>query len=430
MEIAPLLANLPPFAHTFFEGQAGFLSRYALFSLLFVAIALSIRSLKTETRNWCLIALSLVIVGAFSLPEIALALAAFLAIFYSVVEFVPKGHIRSALLVFLVSCHAIGPIFWLPLLDGYQGMARNFIAFASNLTALRFWGYAWDRSRRAEPERPRFVDYALFMVFFPAFINGPIVTHLEFQERRQDWAWGNGPRRSLVQILSEQRAAILRILFGVALGLATTGLLLTYRDQLLFATLDDPRYAWANALYTYAWWYLSFTAWTEAAIGFGRLCGFDYPENFDAPHNAYGPADFWRRWNITFMVWLRRFIYLPLGGALIRGRDGKRHLEWRNTFAVFGAVAVYHWVGGLKLLGLYWYPWTAVIPWAIWAAMTATAVIATRAMKRPKALGIRGLVIIIATLLFTSVGHMTVMYPPNRSLDGLLQIYRGLLWPF
>ncbi|MEZ4219221.1 MAG: MBOAT family O-acyltransferase [Myxococcota bacterium] len=418
MDLAPIIEALPPALRPFLLGQSGILVRYVATGLAFAALAAPLRLAPHAVRTWGLVGLSLAALALLSLPSVAAIFAAYLVVFYAVVERVPQGHVRSALLVALVAAHALGPIFLLPALPGYQGPPRDFVAFASNLTMLRFWGYAWDRSRRREPETPRFADYALFMTFFPAFLNGPIVTHLEFAERRVDV----GP--------SGVATAFRRLAVGLALGAFTYGVLLSYRDELGVASRTNPLMAWPNAIYTYLWWYLAFSAWTEAAIGLGRLAGVDLPENFDAPHLAWGPADFWRRWNITFMVWLRRFIYLPLGGALIRGRDGQRHLEWRNTFAVFGAVAVYHWVGGLKLLGLAWYPWTAIVPWAVWAAMTGTAVIATRAMKRPAKLGLRGAAVVAATLLFTSVGHMTVMYPPQLPLRGLVSVFRGLVWPF
>jgi D-alanyl-lipoteichoic acid acyltransferase DltB (MBOAT superfamily) len=205
---------------------------------------------------------------------------------------------------------------------------------------------------------------------------------------------------------------------------------LPYRDQMYRRALGSNAFGWPNAMYTYLWWYFSFTAWTEAAIGISRLAGIHLPENFDAPHNSYGIADFWRRWNITFMVWLRRFIFLPLGGALIRGRDGQRHLEWRNTCAVFLAVGVYHLLGGVKLLGPVWYPWTSVVPWIVWAGMNAAGVLATRHMKRPKQLGARGMLIVASTLLFAAAGHMTAMFPPQAKLQGLARLWSGLVWPF
>jgi D-alanyl-lipoteichoic acid acyltransferase DltB (MBOAT superfamily) len=351
-------------------------------------------------------------------------------VFYAAVEKLPKGHFRSAILILLVSAHFIGPIYLLPYLSGYEGRIREYIAFATNITMLRFWGYAYDRSRRAEPETPPFADYALYMLFFPGFVNGPIVTHIEFEEKKLDWFWSEGDRMSFWEMLVLERTSVRRAAVGVALGVGTMAIALPFREEMHLRALVSGAYSWPNAFYTYLWWYLSFTAWTEAAIGFSRLAGVALPENFDAPHLAYGPADFWRRWNITFMVWLRRFIFLPLGGALIRGRDGKRKLEWRNTCAVFFAVGIYHLLGGIKLLGWAWYPWTSAVPWIIWAGMNAAAVLATRHLKRPKKLGVRGGIVIVTTMMFAAAGHLTAMYPPQGKLVGLANVWFRLIWPF
>jgi len=132
---------------------------------------------------------------------------------------------------------------------------------------------------------------------------------------------------------------------------------------------------------------------------------------------------------MTFMVWLRRYVYLPLGGALVRGRDGQRHLEWRNTAVVFAMVSLYHLLGGFKLLGPHLYTFGALVPYTIWSVLSAGGVLATRHWKRPERLGLAGVGVVILTLMYTSVGHMTSMYPEGAPLSGLITVYRGLFWP-
>ncbi|MEE3330790.1 MAG: amino acid carrier protein [Myxococcota bacterium] len=429
MDFAQLTASANAFWVSAQAGQAGFIIRYAGYGIAFAFLAVGLRLAPKNVRTWGLILGSLAVFGLLTNAQIAAILAAYIVVFYAAVEKLPKGHLRSVVLVLLVSAHFIGPIYLLPHLTGYEGRVREYVAFSTNLAMLRFWGYAYDRSRRAEPETPAFADYALYMLFFPSFVNGPIVTHIEFNDRKLDWFWDEGKRSSLWASLASERTAIRRAVVGVVLGVSVMVFALPLREEMQRSAFQNPLYAWPNAAYTYMWWYFSFVAWTEASIGFGRLAGIKLPENFDRPHYAYGPADFWRRWNITFMVWLRRFIFLPLGGALIRGRDGKRHLEWRNTYAVFIAVCAYHLLGGIKLLGFVWYPWTSVVPWIIWGGLSATAVLATRHFKRPERLGLRGVGVIVATLMFTAAGHMTAMYPPQGKLAGLAELWKRLFWP-
>lgn len=429
MSFEALRESMLSFAPRLLEGQAGFLAQYAMAGVAFILLALVLRHTRPALRTWGLIAGSFFLLAYSTTLLIAALFGAYLAVFYVVVEYWPRGHPRTAVLVALVALQTIAPVYWLPLLPGYLGAAGSFFAFATNLTQLRFWGYAYDRSRRREPEQPRFADYTLYMLFFPAFVNGPLLSHVEFGKAKLDWFWKEGETPSLRELLWEERSSLRRIFVGISLGLLTMTVIYSYRTDMYDAALRGGSSSWPNALYTYLWWYLAFTAWTEAAIGIGRLSGIRLPENFDRPHLAYGPADFWRRWNITFMVWLRRYVYLPLGGALVRGRDGERHLEWRNTAAVFAMVGVYHMLGGFKLLGPHYYSFVAVVPYTIQAVLSAIAVIATRHWKRPKRLGFAGVGIAILTLLYTSVGHMTSMYPTGAPLSGLLTLYRGLLWP-
>lgn len=434
MELSTLIDPIVAFGisladGTVLDGDAGFLARFGISGLAFVALALSLRHAPIALRSPGLILGSIGLLGFLTTPAVATIFVLYLAVFYAAVEWLPRGHPRTAVLIALLVAQGIGPIFWLPELPGYTGHAREYFAFATNLTLIRFWGYAYDRSRRPEPERPRFVDYALFMLFFPAFVNGPIVSHVEFQQRKLDWFWKDGEHPGLLATLRSEAVAVRRTILGMALGLFTMAVIYVHRDSMYASAMSSGSSGWPYALYTYTWWYLSFTAWTEAAIGLAHLSGIRLPENFDAPHLAYGPADFWRRWNMTFMVWLRRYVYLPLGGAFVRGFDGERHLEWRNTFAVFGAVAAYHLLGGLKLLGPHWYSWTSCIPWLLWAVLNTAGVLATRNLKRPSRIGPVAALVVVATLLFSSFGHMTAQYPPNAPIRGMLTLFRGLILP-
>ncbi|MEE2665047.1 MAG: MBOAT family O-acyltransferase [Myxococcota bacterium] len=429
MDLDSLRESLLSFAPRLLEGQAGFLAHYAMAGVGFIVLALGLRYTAPVLRTWGLIAGSFLLLAYSATPLVALLFGLYLVVFYAAVEYLPRGHPRTALLVWLIALQTIAPVYWLPLLPGYLGAAGTFFAFATNLTQLRFWGYAYDRSRRPEPERPRFADYTLFMLFFPSFVNGPILSHVDFEKAKLDWFWKEGERPSLREVLRSERSSLRRALVGLALGLFTMTVIYSFREPMYQTVLRGGVTSWPNAVYTYLWWYLAFSAWTEAAIGIGRLSGIHLPENFDRPHLAYGPAEFWRRWNITFMVWLRRYVYLPLGGAFLRGRDGERHLEWRNTAAVFAMVGVYHLLGSFKLLGPHFFSFNAIVPYTIQAGLSAIAVIATRHWKRPRRLGLAGWVIVIVTLLYTSVGHMTSMYPNKAPLSGLVTVYRGLVWP-
>jgi D-alanyl-lipoteichoic acid acyltransferase DltB (MBOAT superfamily) len=409
-------------------GRAGFISRFVLAGLLFAALAAVLRRATPAVRAWGLVVSSLVLLALLMTPVVAGFVVADLLLVYAAVEGLPAGRTRMTVVVVLLALQAIGPIFWLPLLPGYTARVRELTAFATNVTLLRAWGYAYDRMWRPAPTRPTLRDYALFTFFFPAFVNGPLVSHEEFERRRLPSYWsedGTGVR-------PEIGLAFRRIALGIALMFATMCVvwLGSERSAHADAVAGGSAAAWFASLRVYAMWYLAFSAWTEVAIGLGLLGGVVLPENFNAPHFAYGTADFWRRWNITFMVWLRRYVYLPLGGAYVRSRPGgARHLEWRNTGAVFGIVAVYHLLGGMKLLGPSYWPPLSYVPWLLWAALNTVAVLATRGLKRPQRLGVVGVAVVVTTLAGNCVGHMTAVFPPDQPLGDLATIYRNLVVP-
>lgn len=61
--------------------------------------------------------------------------------------------------------------------------------------------------------------------------------------------------------------------------------------------------------------YLDFSAYSDMAIGMGRMVGFHYLENFNYPYIAKSVQDFWRRWHISLSTFFRDYVYIPLGGS-------------------------------------------------------------------------------------------------------------------
>ncbi len=151
-----------------------------------------------------------------------------------------------------------------------------------------------------------YLDYAMFITFFPELIAGPIVRASVFLPQMDR---NPGPNRS--------RVAIGLSLF--LLGLAKKRLL---ADR--FAQGADPIFAhpeWfsggtlaAGALCYAMQIYCDFSGYSDMAIGTAKLIGYDLPENFSAPYISRDITEFWRRWHITLSSWLRDYLYVPLGG--------------------------------------------------------------------------------------------------------------------
>ncbi len=160
--------------------------------------------------------------------------------------------------------------------------------------------------RRAQPAR-NFLDYALFVTFFPHLVAGPIMR----------------PTELVPQFEQPRRASADQLRFGLAL--MTLGLFnkIVLADSLL-APIAEKVYdagkipgaldAWAATLAFSGQIFCDFAGYSTTAIGAAMCLGFAMPDNFRFPYAAIGFSDFWRRWHITLSAWLRDYLYIPLGG--------------------------------------------------------------------------------------------------------------------
>ncbi len=160
--------------------------------------------------------------------------------------------------------------------------------------------------RRAEPSRS-FLDFALFVTFFPQLVAGPIVrpTHLI-------------PQFAIPRVASLQQ-------LGWGLGLMVLGIFqkVVVADGLLAPSAEEVFGADAHVSLWDAWLgtlafsgqiFCDFAGYSTTAIGVALTLGFSLPNNFRFPYAAIGFSDFWRRWHISLSTWLRDYLYIPLGG--------------------------------------------------------------------------------------------------------------------
>jgi D-alanyl-lipoteichoic acid acyltransferase DltB (MBOAT superfamily) len=404
---------------TLLASRAGLFLRVLVASLAFVGVAaLARRLVATGARAWILVATSVVLTAALATPLMTAILAVYLVVFYAIVEWCPRGVARRTALIGAVALQIVAPIWWLPALPGNTTLVRELIAFTTNMTQLRCWAYAWDRSHDDAPA-PGLRDYALYMLFFPSFVGGPLLSFAEFQRGRLAWYWAAPAPTGLADGFRIERRALLRIAIGMVAALAAIQFVPVLAPRAYTAATSGPLPAWGHAIAVYLAVYLGFSAWSEAAIGCARLSGVVLPENFDNAHLSYGVADFWRRWNIRLGWWMREYIYLPLGGS--------RHHLVRNTTAVFLATAVYHHIGGLKLIGpalILWFEF--YLGWLGWAALNTAGTLATRHWRRPATMGPRELAVVVATLLFSCVALQTAFFPAGLPWAKLVHVYRAL----
>jgi hypothetical protein len=421
MSVADLTQGMMVAGTTLLASRAGLFVRVLLGSLAYVAAAaVARRLLPPAARVWAHVGVSVALVAALATPLFAAIAVVYFVAFHALVERLPRGPMRTGSLVGAVALQVIAPIWWLPPPPATPLLVRELVAFATNMTQLRCWSYAWDRSHEDAPA-PSLRDYLHYMTFFPAFVGGPLLSFREFQAGRLDWYWRAGPAR-LGDDFTLERWAWVRIALGVVASLAAIQFVPVLAPPAYTTAMQGPLPAWGHAIAVYLAVYLGFSAWSEAAIGSGRLAGIVLPENFDNAHRSYGVADFWRRWNIRLGWWMREYVYLPLGGS-------RRRLA-RNTTAVFLATAVYHHIGGFKLIGpglLLWFDF--YVGWLGWAALNTAGTLATRRWRTPVTIGPRELAVIVATLLFSCVALQTAFFPAGLAWPRLFDVYRALFVP-
>lgn len=164
-------------------------------------------------------------------------------------------------------------------------------------------------SYRLETKEYSFVNYLIFVLFFPQLIAGPIVHHKEMM-----------PQFSHLKhkVLNYKNIALGLFIFSVGLFKkviiadtfavwATHGF-----DNTVILNIFQ---AWVTSLsYTFQL-YFDFSGYTDMAIGSALLFNIKLPINFLMPYKATSIQDFWRRWHITLSRFLRDYIYIPLGGS-------------------------------------------------------------------------------------------------------------------
>nr|MBA3608916.1 MBOAT family protein [Chthoniobacterales bacterium] len=160
--------------------------------------------------------------------------------------------------------------------------------------------------RRAKPAKS-FLDFALFVTFFPQLVAGPIVRPLDL----------------IPQFATPRTASARQLGWGLmlmVLGLfqkivLADGLLAPVADK-VFAVKEmlHPLDAWCGTLAFSGQIFFDFAGYTTTAIGAALALGFSIPDNFRAPYAAIGFSDFWCRWHISLSTWLRDYLYIPLGG--------------------------------------------------------------------------------------------------------------------
>jgi alginate O-acetyltransferase complex protein AlgI len=201
--------------------------------------------------------------------------------------------------------------------------------------------YTIDVYRRVLKPVDSFLDFSLFVAFFPQLVAGPIVRARELL-----------PQLAIVPIWSKRRfyggaqqmlrGAIKKVLLADRLGEAVD---VVFAGPDLYSGIT----IWIAVLAYAGQIYYDFSGYSDIAIGAAKMLGYRFPVNFRHPYLATSMSEFWRRWHITLSRWLRDYLYVSLGG----NRMGA-WFTYRNLLITMTLGGLWHGAA-----------WTFVL-WGVW----------------------------------------------------------------
>lgn len=187
---------------------------------------------------------------------------------------------------------------------------------------------------RGEVERTPFLDYALFVAFFPQLIAGPIVSAGEMLPQfarmgRGKADWERLAAGLVLFVLGLSKKALLADALGAGVDFG-------YGNLDALGCFDAALVIFLYALQLY----FDFSGYCDMARGLGWMLGIEIPANFDSPYQATNIVDFWKRWHITLNRFFTKYVYIPLGGS--RRGEGRMYA---NLLAVFFLSGLWHGAG-------------------------------------------------------------------------------------
>lgn len=168
--------------------------------------------------------------------------------------------------------------------------------------------YTLDVFHRRSHASKSFLDFALYVTFFPQLVAGPIVRATQFlpqlvAPRRANWNqfhWG---------LFLMTLGLFQKVVLADAMLAPSAEIVFGFKNGLL-SGFD----AWIGVLAFSGQIFFDFSGYSTTAIGVALCFGFSLPDNFRRPYAAIGFSDFWKRWHISLSSWLRDYFYIPLGG--------------------------------------------------------------------------------------------------------------------
>nr|WP_315155878.1 MBOAT family O-acyltransferase [uncultured Flavobacterium sp.] len=174
-----------------------------------------------------------------------------------------------------------------------------------------------------------FIDYSLFVSYFPLLVAGPIerATHLlpEIKVKREF-------------DLDKAKEGVYQIIWGLVKKVVIADTCATYANAIFdnYSSMNSLSLILGGIYFAFQI-YGDFSGYSDMALGVSKLFGLDLLRNFNYPYFSRDIAEFWRRWHISLSSWFRDYLYIPLGGS-----KGGLLMKIRNTFIIFVVSGFWH----------------------------------------------------------------------------------------
>lgn len=187
--------------------------------------------------------------------------------------------------------------------------------------------YVIDVYKAKVPVQKNIIKLATYVSLFPQLIAGPIVRYIDVEKELTK-------RKHTTQKIS---LGIRRFIIGLSKKVLIANQLGELCQVFIQTNEKSVLFYWIYGVAFSLQIYFDFSAYSDMAIGLGKIFGFHFLENFNYPYISKSITEFWRRWHISLGTWFRDYVYIPLGG----NRVGKIKLI-RNIFIVWFLTGFWH----------------------------------------------------------------------------------------
>ncbi len=329
-----------------------FSSSIFLFGLLPLLLGLYFLADK-KYRNYVLLAFSLIFYG-FGGPKLLVLMILIVLIDYISALLISNKKYKDYKKIFFIFTIIlnVGTLFYFK----YMGLTLEIINSLASLNipiphivlpiGISFYtfqsmSYVIDVYRKDVKVQKNFFNLLLYVSLFPQLVAGPIVRYSTVDDEINE----------RIISLESFTLGLERFIFGLAKKLIIANNVGHLADTVFGMNNMTTPLAWLGVLAYTLQIYFDFSAYSDMAIGLGKMFGFNFEENFNYPYISKSITEFWRRWHISLSTWFRDYIYIPLGG----NRKGvKRQII--NLFIVWSLTGIWHGAAvNFLLWGLYYF---------------------------------------------------------------------------